>query len=147
MCKLELSFIFLMYRYFFRFSHVFTADSGNSLGDLIGHSAAVNAISFRPERPFRLVSASEDNSLCFYEGPPFKFKVSLKVNIISILSLLCFFTRNVNSIDVCIWPMFYSHVLSSNLSSKWRNFPLRLLILKVYKLHFSNIEYGCWRGI
>ena len=80
MCRLELSFIFLMYRYFFRFSHVFTADSGNSLGDLIGHSAAVNAISFRPERPFRLVSASEDNSLCFYEGPPFKFKVSLKVN-------------------------------------------------------------------
>ncbi|XP_062572597.1 actin-interacting protein 1-like isoform X1 [Saccostrea cucullata] len=61
-----------------KFSHVFTADSGNSLGDLIGHSAAVNAISFRPERPFRLVSASEDNSLCFYEGPPFKFKISLK---------------------------------------------------------------------
>lgn len=64
---------------FCRFSHVFTADSGNSLGDLIGHSSAVNNISFRPERPFRLVSASEDNSLCFYEGPPFKFKISLKV--------------------------------------------------------------------
>lgn len=62
-----------------RFSHVFTADSGNSLGDLIGHSSAVNNISFRPERPFRLVSASEDNSICFYEGPPFKFKISLKV--------------------------------------------------------------------
>lgn len=65
--------------YLCRFSHVFTADSGNSLGDLIGHSSAVNNISFRPERPFRLVSASEDNSLCFYEGPPFKFKISLKV--------------------------------------------------------------------
>lgn len=63
----------------FRYSHVFTADSGNSLGELIGHSADVNNISFRPERPFRLVSASEDNSLCFYEGPPFKFKVALKV--------------------------------------------------------------------
>lgn len=61
-----------------KFSHVFTADSGNSLGDLIGHSSAVNNISFRPERPFRLVSASEDNSICFYEGPPFKFKISLK---------------------------------------------------------------------
>ncbi|XP_048746306.1 actin-interacting protein 1-like [Ostrea edulis] len=61
-----------------KYSHVFTADSGNSLGELIGHSADVNNISFRPERPFRLVSASEDNSLCFYEGPPFKFKVALK---------------------------------------------------------------------
>lgn len=112
MCRLELSFIFLMYRYFFRFSHVFTADSGNSLGDLIGHSAAVNAISFRPERPFRLVSASEDNSLCFYEGPPFKFKVSLKVNIISTLSLLCLSTWNVNKVQMCAYDQFFIHICS-----------------------------------
>ena len=28
----------------------------------------------RPARPFRIATASEDNSVGFFEGPPFKFK-------------------------------------------------------------------------
>lgn len=34
----------------------------------------MNSIDFRPARPFRLVAASEDNTIAMFEGPPFKFK-------------------------------------------------------------------------
>lgn len=103
-----------------RFSHVFTADSGNSLGDLIGHSSAVNNISFRPERPFRLVSASEDNSLCFYEGPPFKFKISLKVCLCD----LC----TVNSYNVYLGDSDLPGSVLSNKSEHSYTYSLNALI-------------------
>lgn len=50
------------------------ADTGASVGDIIGHSKAINSVDFKPQRPFRAVTASEDFIVCFYEGPPFKFK-------------------------------------------------------------------------
>lgn len=51
-----------------------TADSGNTVGDLSGHNKSVNSVAYRPTRPFRLVTASEDMRTQFYEGPPFKYK-------------------------------------------------------------------------
>lgn len=61
-----------------RFGHVFLWDSGSSVGDIIGHSKAINAIDLKQSRPFRVVTAGEDNLMCWYEGPPFRFKRDIK---------------------------------------------------------------------
>jgi hypothetical protein len=62
-----------------RYAHVFTMDSGNSLGTISGHAKMVNTCAYRPARPFRILTASEDNSVGFHEGPPFKFKRTQRV--------------------------------------------------------------------
>ncbi|KAF4752708.1 hypothetical protein FOZ63_031692, partial [Perkinsus olseni] len=55
-------------------------DTGNKaspeIGDMSGHQKAVNTIAFRPARPLRIATGSEDMCVNFYEGPPFKFKMS-----------------------------------------------------------------------
>lgn len=60
-----------------RFGHVFMADTGTSVGEIAGHSNLINSCDFRPKRPFRIITGSEDNSVGIYEGPPFKFKTTL----------------------------------------------------------------------
>ncbi|CAD5116487.1 DgyrCDS5367 [Dimorphilus gyrociliatus] len=57
-----------------KFGHVFNAETGTSVGTIMGHSKCVNGIDFKPTRPFRLATASDDLSVAFFEGPPFKFK-------------------------------------------------------------------------
>ncbi|KJH44090.1 hypothetical protein DICVIV_09900 [Dictyocaulus viviparus] len=57
-----------------RFGYVFLFDTGTSNGNLSGQSRPMSSIDFRPSRPFRLISGSEDNSVAMFEGPPFKFK-------------------------------------------------------------------------
>ncbi|XP_041983080.1 actin-interacting protein 1 [Aricia agestis] len=57
-----------------RFGHVFMAETGTSVGEISGQSKPLNSVDFRPARPFRIVTASEDNTLAVFEGPPFKFK-------------------------------------------------------------------------
>lgn len=47
-------------------------DSGSSLGEVIGHSKFVNSIDFKQNRPYRVVTGSEDTDVGFYQGPPFK---------------------------------------------------------------------------
>ena len=61
-----------------KFCHAFLWDTGASVGDLMGHDKTVNSVDFRPNRPFRLATGSEDRSANFYEGPPFKLKKMLK---------------------------------------------------------------------
>ncbi|EJW84466.1 hypothetical protein WUBG_04629 [Wuchereria bancrofti] len=56
-----------------RFGHVFLFDTGTSNGNLSGQSRTMSSIDFRPARPYRLVSGSEDNTVALFEGPPFKF--------------------------------------------------------------------------
>lgn len=56
-----------------RFGHCVTADSGNTVGEISGHSAQVNAVSIRQQRPLRAASAGDDKNLVFYHGAPFKF--------------------------------------------------------------------------
>ena len=51
-------------------------DSGNNVGEVGGHDNTVLAIDFRKHRPFRIVTASEDRTIRFHEGPPFKFQRS-----------------------------------------------------------------------
>jgi WD40 repeat protein len=60
-----------------KFGHVFSADTGTSVGEIMGTSKPINSVDFKPTRPFRCVVASEDNSVCYFEGPPFKWKKTL----------------------------------------------------------------------
>lgn len=64
----------------FRFGHVFLWDTGASVGDVNGHSKSINAVDYRPERPFRIVTASEDTEVGFFAGPPFKYHHLNKVS-------------------------------------------------------------------
>lgn len=57
-----------------KFGHVFSADTGTSVGEIMGTSKPINSVDFKPTRPFRCVVGSEDNSVCYFEGPPFKWK-------------------------------------------------------------------------
>ncbi|VDO37938.1 unnamed protein product [Haemonchus placei] len=59
-----------------RFGHVFLFDTGTSNGNLSGQSRPMSSIDFRPTRPYRLISGSEDNTVAIFEGPPFKFKTT-----------------------------------------------------------------------
>jgi WD40 repeat protein len=50
------------------------AETGTSVGEISGQSKPINSCDFRPARPFRIVTGSEDNTIGIFEGPPFKFK-------------------------------------------------------------------------
>lgn len=63
-----------------RFGHCITADSGNSVGEISGHTAQVNAVSIRQQRPLRAATAGDDRTLAFYHGAPFKFNTSQRGN-------------------------------------------------------------------
>uniref|UniRef100_A0A7S1U9R9 Anaphase-promoting complex subunit 4 WD40 domain-containing protein n=1 Tax=Phaeomonas parva TaxID=124430 RepID=A0A7S1U9R9_9STRA len=47
-------------------------DSGNAVGEMIGHTANVLSIAYKPSRPYRVLSAGEDNAVIMYNGPPFR---------------------------------------------------------------------------
>lgn len=56
------------------FANAFLWDSGSSVGSVNGHSKAVNQISIKQTRPFRLATASEDTDVGFFSGYPFKWE-------------------------------------------------------------------------
>eukprot|EP00013_Stygamoeba_regulata_P027920 CAMPEP_0177664718 /NCGR_PEP_ID=MMETSP0447-20121125/20656_1 /TAXON_ID=0 /ORGANISM="Stygamoeba regulata, Strain BSH-02190019" /LENGTH=672 /DNA_ID=CAMNT_0019170735 /DNA_START=125 /DNA_END=2143 /DNA_ORIENTATION=- len=56
------------------FGTAFSMETGASLGQLTGHSKQITTCDLRPCKPYRVVSGSEDFTLCWYEGPPFKWK-------------------------------------------------------------------------
>lgn len=59
-----------------RFGHVFMTETGTSVGEISGQSKPLNSCDFRPARPFRIATGSEDNTIAIFEGPPFKFKMT-----------------------------------------------------------------------
>ncbi|KAL8658646.1 MAG: hypothetical protein Q9226_000861 [Calogaya cf. arnoldii] len=61
-----------------KYGHCITADSGNSVGEISGHSAQINSVSIRQQRPLRAMTGSDDTSLVFYHGAPFKFNTSIR---------------------------------------------------------------------
>ena len=63
-----------------RFGHAFLWDSGSSVGDISGQAKKLNAVDFKTTRPFRVVTASEDRSLAFFHGPPFKYQFCMNVS-------------------------------------------------------------------
>nr|XP_057947549.1 WD repeat-containing protein 1 [Doryrhamphus excisus] len=61
-----------------KFGAVFLWDTGASVGEVSGHSKYINSVDIRPKRPYRLATGSDDTSGSFYEGPPFRFKCTLR---------------------------------------------------------------------
>ncbi|PVH20542.1 hypothetical protein CXQ85_002336 [Candidozyma haemuli] len=61
-----------------RFGHCFTWDTGNSVGEIQGHSETITAVDIRQERPYRVCTAGVDMSLVLYTGPPYKFDRSIR---------------------------------------------------------------------
>ncbi|XP_028790955.1 actin-interacting protein 1-2 [Neltuma alba] len=60
------------------FVRAFMWDSGSTVGDFDGHSRRVLSCAFKPTRPFRIVTCGEDFLVNFYDGPPFKFNMSIR---------------------------------------------------------------------
>jgi len=53
-------------------------DTGSSAGEIIGQTKTINSVSIRPCRPLRAATASDDFTVNFYSGTPYKFVKSLK---------------------------------------------------------------------
>ncbi|CAI5030223.1 CGH_1_HP_G0101340.mRNA.1.CDS.1 [Saccharomyces cerevisiae] len=53
-----------------------STNSGNSLGEVSGHSQRINACHLKQSRPMRSMTVGDDGSVVFYQGPPFKFSAS-----------------------------------------------------------------------
>jgi WD40 repeat protein len=60
-----------------KFGHAFMMDTGSSCGEIVGHSKIANGVSIRTNRPFRAVTCSDDMTVNFYHGVPYKFQFSL----------------------------------------------------------------------
>ena len=78
--SIPLFFAFLFFSRFIRWGSVFLWDSGSSTGTLSNQRKALNNCDMKQTRPYRLVTASEDFTVAFFEGPPFKFKSTLEVS-------------------------------------------------------------------
>ncbi|KAF3856033.1 hypothetical protein F7725_016756 [Dissostichus mawsoni] len=61
-----------------KFGAVFLWDSGSSVGELSGHAKLINSVDIKQTRPYRLALASDDTCGSFFEGPPFKFKFTMR---------------------------------------------------------------------
>ncbi|CAG8683644.1 6320_t:CDS:10 [Funneliformis caledonium] len=61
-----------------RYGHAFLFDTGSSAGEIIGHSKVINSVSIRQKRPMRAATASDDFTVVFFHGPPFKQKLTIK---------------------------------------------------------------------
>lgn len=61
-----------------RYGHCFTADTGNTVGEISGHSAPISSVAIRPVRPYTAVTVGDDGALVCLSTPPFKFKQSVR---------------------------------------------------------------------
>jgi hypothetical protein len=59
------------------FAKAFAWDGGSGIGDVSGQTKRVNSCDFRPARPFKVVTASEDFAVSLFAGPPFRFARSV----------------------------------------------------------------------
>ncbi|XP_045189751.1 WD repeat-containing protein 1-like [Mercenaria mercenaria] len=48
-------------------------DMGTTLGEISGQEKVVNSVDYRPVRPFRIVTGSDDQKSMVFEGPKFKY--------------------------------------------------------------------------
>lgn len=61
-----------------RYGHCITWDSGNTVGEIYGHTQPINSVSIRQQRPLRAAAAGDDRNMVFYHGTPFKFNTGIK---------------------------------------------------------------------
>ncbi|KAJ8605356.1 hypothetical protein CTAYLR_002341 [Chrysophaeum taylorii] len=52
-------------------------DTGNTVGEMVGHIKKAITCAYRQTRPFRIATGSEDFRVVFYKGPPFKIDHSV----------------------------------------------------------------------
>lgn len=52
-------------------------DTGNTVGEMVGHSKKAITCAYRQVRPFRIMTGSEDFRVVFYKGPPFSMDHSV----------------------------------------------------------------------
>lgn len=64
--------------------------TGNSIGEISGHSNIVNTVSIRAVRPYRAATAGDDASVVFYHGPPFKFNTANRGNHSNFVQTIAF---------------------------------------------------------
>ncbi|KAJ8397817.1 hypothetical protein AAFF_G00435060, partial [Aldrovandia affinis] len=60
-----------------KFGAVFLWDTGSSVGEITGHYKIITSVDIKQTRPYRLVTGSDDYTSAFFEGPPFKFKMTI----------------------------------------------------------------------
>lgn len=60
-----------------RYGHCISWDSGNTVGEIYGHTQQINSVSIRQQRPLRAAAAGDDKKLVFYHGAPFKFNAGI----------------------------------------------------------------------
>jgi WD40 repeat protein len=56
-----------------KMGEVFDMESGSSRGIITGHSKAITTVDYRQQSPYRIITGSEDLTLNWFEGPPFKW--------------------------------------------------------------------------
>ncbi|KAI8811106.1 WD40-repeat-containing domain protein, partial [Cladochytrium replicatum] len=61
-----------------RFGHAFLFDTASSVGEISGHSKVINSVSIRGSRPLRAVTCSDDMTVNFYHGVPFKYNKTIR---------------------------------------------------------------------
>lgn len=61
-----------------KFGSVFAWDAGSTVGEISGHTKTLVSGDFRSARPFRIATCGEDFQTNWFEGPPFKFKKSMR---------------------------------------------------------------------
>ncbi|KAF9891269.1 hypothetical protein FE257_004833 [Aspergillus nanangensis] len=61
-----------------RYGHCITWDSGNTVGEIFGHTQQINTVSIRQQRPLRAAAAGDDKNIVFYHGAPFKFNTGIR---------------------------------------------------------------------
>lgn len=61
-----------------RYGHCITWDSGNTVGEIYGHTQQINTVSIRQQRPLRAAAGGDDMGLVFYHGAPFKFNNGIR---------------------------------------------------------------------
>ncbi|PGH19061.1 hypothetical protein AJ79_00095 [Helicocarpus griseus UAMH5409] len=83
-----------------QYGRCITADSGNSVGEITGHSLRLNAVAVKPQRPMRAATGGDDRSVIFYDGPPFKYNTSHGDNHTNYIYGLAFSPDGANLLSV-----------------------------------------------
>ena len=60
-----------------RFGHCISWDSGNTVGEIYGHSRQINSVAIRQQRPLRAAAGGDEMGHNFYHGAPFKLNSSV----------------------------------------------------------------------
>ncbi|KAI9278307.1 WD40-repeat-containing domain protein [Phascolomyces articulosus] len=61
-----------------RFGYALSLETNSAVGEISGHSKVINSVSVRQKRPFRAVTASDDMTVAFFTGVPYKYVKSIR---------------------------------------------------------------------